>query len=243
MSKLETRSITDRVREILQREIEEGRLRPGTRIIEVELARDFGISKTPLRLAIHQLKQEGLIHVEPRQGIYVKQHSLKETLELMEIRAVLEGLAARRVAMGSDPNAVVRLRECLTKRRSGRPASGLENYALLDQEFHRSLAAEARSTELERSLQIVHARLMMRRLRELAIAYTGEATIHREHMEILDAIGAGDGDRAETLATAHVRNIPWLSILETSGLAAPGAADADTVASPRGERRPAETVW
>ena len=91
-------SITVQVHQFLQREIEAGNIQPGARIVEEQMAQQLGISKTPLRLALHQLKQDRIVDIEPRRGIYLAIPTLPEVLELIEMREVLEGLAARRAA-------------------------------------------------------------------------------------------------------------------------------------------------
>ena len=103
MARINNDSITDQVHQFLQREIEAGSIQPGARIVEDQIAQQLGISKTPLRLALHQLKQDKIVNIEPRRGIYLAVPTLREFLELIEMREVLEGLAARRAALQARP--------------------------------------------------------------------------------------------------------------------------------------------
>jgi DNA-binding GntR family transcriptional regulator len=213
MPRLKLESLTDQVRHLLQRDIEEGKLAPGARIREDALARELGISKTPLRLAIHQLKQDGIIHIAPRRGVFVKLPTVKEVMELLEMR---EALAARRLAWGADETIVCRLRDCF----AGIDERALDRrcikYATADHRFHQTLVEACGSAELIQTLRIINVRIHMNRLRRTAVHHHDMRPIHREHLAIIDAIEDGDGERAAHLASAHVRGVPWQSILDAS---------------------------
>lgn len=87
--------IIDQLIEKLREEISNGTLKGGASLREVELQNRFGISRTPLREAFRELERLGFVEIRPRQGTYVKEISLKETVDIYEVRSVLEGLAAR----------------------------------------------------------------------------------------------------------------------------------------------------
>lgn len=87
--------IIDQLIEKLREEISNGTLKGGAPLREVELQNRFGISRTPLREAFRELERLGFVEIRPRQGTYVKEISLKETVDIYEVRSVLEGLAAR----------------------------------------------------------------------------------------------------------------------------------------------------
>ena len=220
MSQLNLESITDQVRALIQRDIEDGKLAPGTRIYEEQLARELRISKTPLRIAIHQLKQVGIIRIEPRLGIYVTLPTMKEVMELLEMREVLEGLAARRAAYGSDDQNAQDLRDCLAGFDESNLAENRIEYAAADHRFHQRLVEASGSAELISTLQVINIRLHMNRLRSTAARQHDLRPLHREHLAIIDAIEAGDSDQAQILASAHVRGVPWQSVLRESGTVA-----------------------
>lgn len=224
MAKLELRGIAHQVRELLQKDIEEGRLPPGTRILEEAIAGKLGISKTPVRLAIHELKQIGLIEVRPRQGIYVRLPSVREVMELLEMREALEGVAARRAAVRADEAMLRRLRATLAgfdeTNVNGHPV----RYATADHRFHQALAEASQSDELIKTLAVINTRLHMNRLRRTAVRQTDQRPVHREHLAIIDAIASEDAERAALLAMEHVRGVPWASLLAVSGTASSEAA-------------------
>lgn len=88
------RSLREIVYEELKMQILTGKIVPGTRMMEVELADDMGVSRTPIREAIRQLEKEGLVTIEPRRGAYASQISVKDMVDILEVRQNLEGLAA-----------------------------------------------------------------------------------------------------------------------------------------------------
>ena len=86
--------LRDVVFENLREAILEGKLKPGQRLMEVQLAEQLGVSRTPIREAIRKLELEGLVVMLPRKGAYVANMSFKDLIDVLEIRASLEGLAA-----------------------------------------------------------------------------------------------------------------------------------------------------
>ena len=84
--------------------IDRGRYPPGARLVETELAERFGVSRTPIREAIRQLEADGVVTHVPRQGACIRTLDYAEVMELYEMRAVLEGTAARLAArLGHAP--------------------------------------------------------------------------------------------------------------------------------------------
>ena len=89
------RPLRDVVFENLRESILTGRLKPGQRLMEIQLAEGLGVSRTPVREAIRKLELEDLVVMLPRKGAYVTNMSLKEILDVLEVRASLESLAAK----------------------------------------------------------------------------------------------------------------------------------------------------
>lgn len=88
------RPLREIVYEELKMQILTGKIVPGTRLMEVELAADMGVSRTPIREAIRKLEKEGLVTIEPRRGAYASQISVKDMVDILEVRQDMEGLAA-----------------------------------------------------------------------------------------------------------------------------------------------------
>ena len=92
------RPLREIVYEELKREILVGEIAPGTRMMEIELADEMGVSRTPVREAIRKLEKEGLVTIEPRKGAYASDVSIKDMVDVLEVREDLEAMAAAMAA-------------------------------------------------------------------------------------------------------------------------------------------------
>jgi DNA-binding GntR family transcriptional regulator len=183
--------------------IRKGRLAPGTRIREVEIADRFGISRTPAREAIRRLESEGLISFVPRHGAVVSKLDHQETMELYDLREILEGSAAAFAARHASPAEIEELEELISAEPdlAGKP----DQLADLNQLFHSALYRAAHNRFLERSL--IGLRDSMALLGGTSLRVSGRfETAHAEHLAIAAAISARDVEAAERAARAHIRN-------------------------------------
>ena len=105
------RPLREIVYEELKMQILRGTIVPGTRLMEVEMAEQMGVSRTPIREAIHKLEKEGLVVIEPRRGAYVSRVSMEDMLEILELRENLEGFAAYRAALNMTEEEKQELRK------------------------------------------------------------------------------------------------------------------------------------
>ena len=182
-------SISDQICRLLREDITAGRLRPGERIVEETIANELGVSKTPLRLALHQLKRDGLVRVEGRSGIYVATPSLTEVLELMELRAVLEGLAAARMARtGRKAEYLAQMKALLAGFDENTLNDNRLEFAAADLQFHRLLVLGSRSRELINTTENISLRLHLNRLRKMQSDQHDLRRVHREHIAIVAAV-------------------------------------------------------
>ena len=106
-----SRSASEGACEVIRQAILDGRLPPGGRLKEEELAQELGISRTPVREALLMLQAEGLVDAAPNRGATVRSHSVEDLTDLYQLRALLEGYAARRAAAGLSDDAIAALRE------------------------------------------------------------------------------------------------------------------------------------
>jgi DNA-binding GntR family transcriptional regulator len=195
--------LRDLVAQEIRRAILAGRFKPGERLVEDRLARDFGVSRNPVREALRALASEGLIEVTARRGAAVAALDPGAAQEMVEVRAALEGFNARLAARRRDPRILGRLQDIL-KRGSDAARNGqIERLGGLNGRFHDTLA-DAGSNQILADL--------MRSLRERTSRVFGPISGDRaertwtEHAEILKAVIAGDEDLACLLATRHVLN-------------------------------------
>jgi DNA-binding GntR family transcriptional regulator len=180
--------------------IRRGELPPGARLREAELAEKLGISRTPVREAIRLLEADDLVTHAPRQGATVRRLDYAEVLELYEMRAVLEGTAARLAARGASP---VELDELAALNAAlERTPAGIEGQDL-NRQFHRALIAAARNRFLVRAMGAMQKTLLILGPTTLNDPARAAAAVD-EHAAILAALAARDGAAAEAAMRAHV---------------------------------------
>ena len=197
------RSLSEVVSEQIRGRILDGSLKPGERLVEDRLSAELGVSRVPVREALRGLSAEGLVTLLPRRGATVVEVTPKSVAELVEVRALLEGLNARLAAQRHDPEIVAQLKETLARGNEAAKTGTAEELARLNAEFHERLAEASRNSVLSD---------VMRGLRErtsIAFAINGRTRAREdweEHAGILAAVIAGDAELAALLANRHVQN-------------------------------------
>ena len=144
----ERHSLGRLVADELRRAILGGRYKPGERLVEDRLSADLGVSRIPVREALQLLSAEGLIELQPRRGASVAAVSTEVAREMVEVRALLEGLNARLAARRHEPAVVAELRETLRKGNAAAVSGTVEELVDLNSEFHDLLAKAGRNTIL-----------------------------------------------------------------------------------------------
>jgi DNA-binding GntR family transcriptional regulator len=199
----------DRAHAALRDGILSGRYGSGEKLGEIEVADELGLSRTPVREALRRLGSEGLLEVLPNRGARVRTWTAEDLEETYELRAVLEGLAARRAAARADPATLLELDRLaatmLTVDPSlgRRPAGDFSELAALNARFHELIVSAAGSAQLATTLQaLVQLPLVMRTYRRYTAAALARS--HSHHREIVDALRARDGVWAESVMRSHV---------------------------------------
>lgn len=184
-------------RQILN-EIRAGRLLPGDRLMEVELAGRLGFSRTPIREAIRQLESDGVVTHVPRVGAAIRRLDHAEISELYDMRAVLEGTAARFAARAASE---VELRDLAAIHDAMRDGDG--DVYVRNRQFHVALLDAARNRFLKSAVATIHTTLLILGPSTLREDSRADAAL-REHAEILAALTARDADQAERAMRAHI---------------------------------------
>jgi len=192
-----------------------GELAPGQRLVEAHLAEQLGISRTPLRYALSVLATEGLVERTGARGYTVRRFSVSDVLDAIDVRGVLEGLAARSVAeRGVDAALARALQDCLREGdeifRSGRlDGEGETRYAAMNGRFHTLIVEAAQNHAVSAALGLNdkvpfvspatvvfdHA---AREQQYMMLSYA-----HRQHHAIVGALLNGEGARVEALLKEH----------------------------------------
>lgn len=184
----------------LLEEIRNGALLPGARLREIELAERMGISRTPVREAIRQLESDGLVAHLPRQGATIRSLDHAEVVELYEMRAVLEGTAARLAARAASDIELAEL-AALNGELAAAPAGAQARE--VNRIFHRTLIEAARNRFLIKAMSALQKTLLILGPTTLAEPDRAAGAV-AEHAAVLDALLARDGAQAEIAMRAHV---------------------------------------
>ena len=193
------------VYDALKRRIVEMELEPGTPLSEVELSKQLGSSRTPVRESLHQLRREGLVRLVPGRGAFVAEISMRDIVELFQMREALETHAARLASQARNRAGLLDLAEEMR----GAPAlidgSDYRAYYDLTEQLDEAIVALAGNARLKGALSELWDQT--KRARHLAQAKP-ERMVETiaEHVDILEAIASGDEEWSATVVRIHVKN-------------------------------------
>ncbi len=200
------RPLREIVYEELKRQIMVGEIAPGTRMMEVDLAEDMGVSRTPVREAIRKLEKEGLVTIEPRRGAYASDISAKEMVDVLEVRQDLEGMAAGIAAQKMTPDKREELETITARYKEAVDSGDVDEIIKRDEEFHKYIVGLSENKTLIK---------MVSQVQELALRfrYIYYEDFSRfknqpmEHQEIVDAILSGNANSARVHAEVHLSRL------------------------------------
>lgn len=196
--------------------IMEGRFAPHSKLQEVELAKQMEVSRTPVRLALQALAQEGLLLYTPQRGFVVRGYSIAEIMDAVEIRGRLEAMAcemAARFGLDADTTAAIEANLAETAALYGKnehTASDVEAWSMLNGDFHDALIGAAKSSMLSGLIQqtgtvpLSSARVIVATPSnaESVFEYVGGAL--KMHQIVFDAVRQRDEARARRMMEEHV---------------------------------------
>src|SRR5215510_4804512 len=177
-----------------------GRLRAGQHLVETELARQLGVSRQPVREALHRLEAEGWVDLRPNQGAFVHVPTDEEVDQLLDVRELLEAEAARLAVTAATADDIARLRVICREGEAAVEAGDTGRFVTVNTEFHEELARLAGNHVLAELADIVGRRVRWY-YREVAPARGHDSCA--EHREMVAAIEAGDTERASSIARKH----------------------------------------
>ena len=195
--------LSERLRESIEEEITTGQLLPGTRLDEVELATRFGVSRTPIREALTLLHGEGLVESRPRRGSVVAQMPPQRLVEMFEVMAELEAMCVRLAArrMSDEDLALIRTEHVACGDAAAKQDT--DGYFYANERFHFALYTASHNAFLfEQSISVQRKLRPYRRL-QLRVRNRMQRSFE-EHQSIVDALVAGDVDRAVQSIRDHV---------------------------------------
>ncbi len=203
----------------LRRRILQGDFVPGDRLVELQLAAELGVSRTPIRLAFETLAKEGLVERLPTRGFRVRAFTVNDLTHAIDVRGNLEGMAARLVAeQGLPAEALATLKACveegealLHKARQNHFRIEAKAWVTMNARFHATLVAHANNPVLASALEHV-SKIPMASAAALSLdgdlpelEFTFIERAQQDHADVLDALMAREGARAESLMREHAR--------------------------------------
>lgn len=195
--------LRDIVFENLRNAILEGDLKAGKRLMEVQLAEQLGVSRTPIREAIRKLELEGLVVMLPRKGAYVANMSFKDLIDVLEIRASLEGLAAFLAAERRRDEDIEELERVAKEFEKSVRETDIDNVLKKDIEFHEKIFLMANNKKLYHLITTLWEQVHRFRVTYVS-NYEASLSLVEEHKKILEAIKSGDSELAKKYATEHI---------------------------------------
>jgi GntR family transcriptional regulator of vanillate catabolism len=207
------RSVVDRLRALIL----SGAFEPGERIVEIPIAARLGVSRTPVRIALTELEQEGLAERLASRGFRVREFPIDQVTDAIDVRGVLEGMAARIVAeRGLDERTRAELEACIAEggvlvhNPPHAPIEG-ERWSAMNARFHWAIVRAAGNAALESALRhnekipMAAASSITFHVAAQALARDLMRSAHEDHVCILHAIQARESTRVEALMREHAR--------------------------------------
>jgi len=195
--------LREQVAERLRMAIATGKFPAGTRLIERELCEMMGVSRTSLREALRELQADGLITLQPNKGMSVSVVTEETARSIYEVRAMLEGLAARLFARHATPEQMGELRRSVDKLAEVYDNFSSEAFIAAKTHFYDVLLEGAGNPVAADMLRRIHTRVSQLRVVSLSSAERAQQSI-RELREFLDALEKRDEERAWQVCVSHV---------------------------------------
>jgi len=191
--------VADKIRELIIL----GKLKPGERLVESKLAESLGISRQPIREAFRILELEHLITLIPRKGAYVSEISLKEIEEIYEIRAMIEGFAARLAISHITQKDISQLKSILNLMERSIRENNFKKVIKCNLSFHQKIISLSKNDNLAKVYKSIL--LPVRRHQKMGLSLHSSWMVSlEEHRSILEALNSRDIKRAEEMCREHV---------------------------------------
>lgn len=184
-------------------DLEAGRLIPGQRLIETDLAAHHQVGRNAVREALQALATRGVVDLSPNRSPAIRQLDLAESLEVLDVAAAMLGLAARAAALAYGPHHARELDAATADLDATAGAEGSAAFSRARRRFYRTLLLIGGNRELQRlfpaiGMHVIHAQYPLRSLREIR---------RRDYAAIADAVRSGAAETAQQVAVDHVDHV------------------------------------
>lgn len=197
--------LRDVVFKTLRKEILMGELKPGTKLREVSLAQQLGVSRTPVREAIRMLELEGLVKMVPRKGAHVANITEKDLTDALDVRNALEKLAIELACERITEKHIEDMKDNCKEFEIAIPSHDAQKLAAIDEQFHDIIFSATYNTRLIQMLASLRQVLYRYRLECLKDENTHEQML-REHLTIIDNLEKHNVEEATGNIAAHITN-------------------------------------
>lgn len=195
--------LSDRMREVIEEEIATGKLLPGSRLDEAELAERFKVSRTPIREALNLLLGEGLIETGARRGAVVARVTPQRLMEMFEVMSELEAMCAQLAIRRMSNVEFARIESAHALCRTAAETCDPDAYFYANEEFHYAIYAASQNGFLFDESAALQRKLRPYRRLQLRVRGRVQRSFE-EHQAIVDALREGDANRAVIGVRAHV---------------------------------------
>lgn len=183
-----------------------GELPPGTSLIEMDLAAQYGISRSTIKKVLLMLENENLVTIEPNKGAKVKTYTLEEVLESMQVREILEGYIAGQAAETIDEAGLAQMRDILAEMHDFLQKRDLLSYSAGNKRFHKVIYSYCPNRTAVEMTQSLRNQISKYGAKTILIPGRDECS-YKEHCAILEALEAHDAPRAERITRAHIGSV------------------------------------
>ncbi len=197
--------LRDVVFKTLRQEILTGKLKPGERLMEIQLANKLGVSRTPIREAIRKLELDGLVIMIPRRGAEVAQITLKDLKDVMEVRCALDVLAIELACERMERDERSKLYQACENFREAVKTKDTRKLAEADVAFHDAIVLSTGNTRLIQLVSNLSEQMYRYRFEYLKDA-TSHEMLQQEHMEMYQSILKKDKAAAASVVRKHINN-------------------------------------
>lgn len=187
----------------LKHDILEGIYTPRQRLVETDIAAQLNVSRATLRVVLTRLQHEGLVEIRPNRGAQVRALSVEEAAEILQVREVLEGLAASLAAKQVTPEQLLMLRDLVMQMEQILNAGDLIGLLPLASRFHQTIIEAANQSVVSQILDMLHAPLIRHQFRIILVPGRKEASL-AEFRDILHCLEKHDAAGAERAMRHHL---------------------------------------
>ncbi len=204
--KLNHISISQKIKNLLREQIIKQQIRPGTRLVEEDIARELGVSRTPVREALSALAQRGLVESHPRKGMYVIKLTKNDVDEIYEIREALEGLVAYHAAIQMPDKELQKLKSMQESAEIAFGIGDLEHCIEIDTSLHDTIMSYSHNSRLVNLLESIHDQILIFRIWESKRAERVKLSLE-EHRAIIEALVVRDPEMAKDKMMDHIKRV------------------------------------